>query len=64
MIEKIAQAIKSVIAPPKPPKSSVEYFDQAPMRIKHSAFEAQHQPQDGWVNAGGRYRTDGWFNKR
>jgi len=61
MIGKIAQAIKGVFVPPKPPKSSIEYFDQAPMRIKHSAFEAQQQPQDGWCNGYGRYRTNGWF---
>jgi hypothetical protein len=64
MIGKIAQAIKAAISPTKPPRPAIEYFDQAPPRIMHSSFEAQHQPQDGWVNAAGRYRTDGWFNKR
>jgi hypothetical protein len=65
MIGKIAQAIKSVISPAKPPKSSIEYFDQAPPRIMHSSLEAKREQQtDGWCNGYGRYHTSGWFNKR
>jgi hypothetical protein len=61
---KILEAVKGVFSSTKPAKLSIEYHDQAPPRIMHSSFEAQHQPQDGWVNAGGRYRTDGWLDKR
>lgn len=64
MISKIIHAVKEAISPAKPPKSSIEYRDQAKPRIMHSSFEAQHQPQDGWVNAGGRYRLGGWLDKR
>jgi hypothetical protein len=62
---KIVEAIKGVFAPAKPPKSSIEYFDQAPPRIMHSSLEADRAQQaDGWVNGFGRYRTNGWFDKR
>jgi hypothetical protein len=65
MISKIAHAIKEAISPAKPPKSSIEYFDQSPPRIMHSSLEADRAQQaDGWVNGFGRYRTNTWFNRR
>jgi hypothetical protein len=64
MINKIVQAIKSAVAPDKKPKSSIEYRDQPPWTVRHSSFDAQQPPADGWVNAGGRYNFRGWFDKR
>jgi hypothetical protein len=62
---KILETIKGVFSSTKPAKLSIEYHDQAPPRIMHSSLEAQRAQQaDGWVNAAGRYRTDGWFDKR
>jgi len=65
MISKIIQSVKAVFAPDKKPKSSIEYRDQKPWTVRHSSLDAQREQQaDGWVNAGGRYRTNGWFDKR
>jgi hypothetical protein len=62
---KIVHAIKGVFAPEKKPQPPVLYYDQEPMRIKHSSLEAERaQSVDGWCNGYGRYRTNTWFIKK
>jgi hypothetical protein len=61
MIGKIVHAAKDMFAPAKPPKSSIEYRDQEPMRIMHSSLDARHQQTDSWINPGGRRDFRGWF---
>jgi hypothetical protein len=64
MIGKIVNTIKAAISPAKPPAAG-RYFDQAPMRVMHSGFEAQREQQvDSWINGYGLYRTRGWFDRR
>ena len=61
MMTKITGAIGSLFRR-KEPQPPVIYTDQ-PKTIRHSSFEAQHQQQDGWLNANGRYDFRSWFNR-
>jgi hypothetical protein len=64
MISKIVQSVKAVLSPDKKPKSSIEYRDQPPWTVRHSSFDSQQPPADGWLSAHGRYNLRNWIDRR
>jgi len=63
MITKITGAIGSLFRRKEPPQLSIKYTDAPKWTVKHSSFDAQQPPTDGWLSANGRYNLRNWIDR-